>query len=171
MVKTIQLTENKPYPNNILPVLYYEQTLNNTLADDFTANDVLQLFENHGYTRGWIGGILDQHHFHSTAHEALAVIKGEVTVQLGGQDGPMHTLRKGDVVLLPADTAHKRLDGSKKFEIVGAHTVNGEDFDMQYGDASDYEAIKETILKVKQPLTDPATGNPGDINAYWSDEA
>lgn len=170
MVEVIELTENKPYPNNTLPVLYYEQALNDALADDFTADDVLELFENHGYDHGWIGTILDRHHFHSNAHEALAVTKGEVTVQLGGQNGEMRTLRKGDVVLLPAGTAHKRLDGTENFEIVGAYPSNGTNFDMQYGNASDYEAIKENIRHVDRPLTDPATGNPGDINEYWADE-
>ena len=168
MVKAIQLSENKPYPNNTLPVLYYEHALEKALSNNFTSDDVLKLFENNGYTRGWTGGILDRHHFHSTAQEALAVTKGEVSVQLGGQNGPVHTLRKGDIVLLPAGTAHKRLDGSNNFEVVGAYPKNGKDFDMQYGGASDYEVIKDRILQVKRPLTDPATGNPKDINTYWS---
>lgn len=168
MVTIIQLTENEPYPNNILPVLYYEDVLSDALTEDFTTDNVLEFFENNGYTHGWINGILDRHHFHSNAHEALAVTKGEVTVQLGGQNGEMMTLRKGDVVLLPAGTAHKRLDGTENFEIVGAYPSNGENFDMQYGDASDYEAIKENISNVERPLTDPVTGNPGDMDEYWT---
>lgn len=38
---------------------------------------------------------------------------------------------------------------------------------MQYGDASDYEKIKENIKNVPRPLTDPVTGNPGDMDEYW----
>jgi uncharacterized protein YjlB len=168
MVKTITVTENKPYPNNELPILYYEDALNNELDDDYSPEDVLELFENNGYNHGWIGVINDRHHFHSNAHEALACTRGEVTVQFGGQNGEITTLRKGDVVLLPAGTAHKRLDGSNDFQIVGAYPSNGQNFDMQYGDASDYEQIKENISNVGRPLTDPVTGDPGDMEEYWT---
>lgn len=167
MVEPIYLTENEPYPNNSLPALYYEDVLNDVLDDNFNTNDVLELFENNGYDHGWKGIIEDRHHFHSNAHEALAITKGEVTVQLGGQNGEMRTLRQGDVLLVPAGVAHKRLDGSKNFEVVGAYPANGENLDMQYGDASDYEAIKENISNVGRPLTDPVTGNPGDMEEYW----
>lgn len=168
MVKTIYLNENEPYPNNSLPVLFYEDALSDTLEGDYTSEDVLKLFENNGYTHGWTSIIEDRHHFHSHAHEALAITKGEVTVQLGGQNGEIQILRKGDVVLLPAGVAHKRLDGTENFEVVGAYPSNGDILDMQYGDASDYEKIKENIEKVPRPLTDPVTGNPGDMDAYWS---
>lgn len=167
MVETIYLSENEPFPNNSLPVLYYEDALNDALEDNFDAKDVLELFENNGYTHGWTGIIEDRHHFHSNAHEALAITKGEVTVQIGGQNGEMRTLRQGDVVLVPAGVAHKRLDGSENFEVVGAYPSNGDNFDMHYGDASDYEAIKENISKVERPLTDPVTGNPGDMDENW----
>lgn len=168
MVKTITLAENKPYPNNELPVLIYKDVLNDALNQDYSAEDVLNLFENNGYDRGWISVIADEHHFHSNAHEALAVTRGEVTVLLGGQNGEITTLRKGDVILLPAGTAHKRLDGSNDFQIAGAYPSNGDDFDMQYGNASDYEQIKENISNVGRPLTDPVTGDPGDMEEYWS---
>lgn len=168
MVKTIYLTENEPYPNNSLPVLFYEDGLSDTLEGDYTSEDVLKFFEYNGYTHGWTSIIEDRHHFHSHAHEALAITKGEVTVQLGGQNGEIQILRKGDVVLLPAGVAHKRLDGTEIFEVVGAYPSNGDILDMQYGDASDYEKIKENIEKVPRPLTDPVTGNPGNMDAYWS---
>lgn len=168
MVEAITVAENKPFPNNSLPILYYEDVLSDAINEDFTADDVLKLFENNGYTNGWISGIMDKHHFHSNAHEALAVTKGEVTVQLGGPNAAIHTLRKGDVVLLPAGTSHKRLDGTENFEIVGAYPFSGTEYDFQYGDASDYEAIKETVQNVEKLLTDPVTGNPGDIEEHWS---
>jgi len=169
MVETIYVTENEPYPNNDLPILYYEDVLSDVIADSYTADDVLEYFENNGYVNGWVGGIMDRHHFHSTAHEALACTEGEVSVQFGGQHGEMRTLRKGDVVLLPAGVAHKKLDATQGFEIVGAYPSNDPEYDFQYGNASDYEAIKESIAHVKNPLTDPVTGNPGDIEEYWDE--
>lgn len=167
MAKRINLTENKPYPNNELPVLYYENILKEVLDESFTAHDVLQLFENNGYTNGWVNGILARHHFHSTAHEVLACTKGEVKVQLGGENGEMTTLREGDVILLPAGTSHKKLDATENFEIVGAYPVNDSEYDFQYGDAISYEAIKKRIKEVKLPDTDPVTGSPGEVQKYW----
>lgn len=167
MVEIMKISENKPYPNNSLPVLYYENALNDVLGDDYSSKDVVEFFENNGYEKGWIGVVKDKHHFHSNAHETLAVTKGEVTLQLGGPHADMKTFRRGDVILLPAGTAHKRLGGSENFEVVGAYPENGENLDMQYGDASNYEAIKENIGQVELPLTDPVTGSPRDIDEYW----
>jgi len=81
----------------------------------------------------------------------------------------MYTLRAGDVVLLPAGVSHKKLDATQGFEIVGAYPSNGPTHDFQYGDANDYEAIKNNVANVEKPLTDPVTGSPGDINEYWEE--
>lgn len=167
MVKAIYLKENNPYPNNTLPVLYYENALNNLLNDDYTADDVIAFFDRNGYENGWTDGILAKHHFHSKAHEALACTKGQVTVQLGGPNGELYIFKKGDVLLLPAGTSHKKLDASENFQIVGAYPINGPEQDMQYGDSNDYEAILATIADVPRPLTDPVTNSPKNIKEYW----
>lgn len=167
MVQTIYLSENKPYPNNELPVLFYQNILEDILGKDYTTEGVLRLFENNGYVNGWVGGIMNRHHFHSTAHEVLACTRGEVTVILGGENGEITPIRKGDVVLLPAGTSHKKVDASENFEIVGAYPTNGSDYDFQYGDANDYQAIKDRIREVELPQTDPVTGSPGAVQDNW----
>lgn len=167
MVKAFYLSENSPFPNNPLPVLYYENVLDDELSDSFNANDVIAFFENNGYENAWVGGILDRHHFHSNAHEALACTKGKVTIQLGGPNADMYTLRKGDVILLPAGTAHKKLKGSEGFEIVGAYPEGSEDYDMQYGEGNHYDELKEKIANVDIPLTDPVTNSPRHIKDFW----
>lgn len=168
MVVAINISENKPFPNNTLPVLYYEDVLSDVLDASYTADDVLSFFEDNGYIKGWVAGIMDKHHFHSTAHEALACTEGKVRVQLGGPNGEMYTLRKGDVILLPAGVSHKKLGATQGFEIVGAYPQNDSKYDFQYGAASDYEAIKESIKNVNKPLTDPITGSPKNIDEYWN---
>ena len=167
MVTTIQLSENRPFPNNTLPVLYYEKALTEVFVEEYTAEDVIELFERNGYVDGWVNGIMDKHHFHSTAHEALACTKGEVTVQLGGPNGEIIKVRKGDVVLLPAGTSHKKLDASENFEIVGAYPENDHEVDFQYGDDNVYDTVRDNIAKVKQPLTDPVSNSPKDIHELW----
>lgn len=168
MVEPIFLDENEPFPNNPLPVLYYENVLESVFGEDFSGDDVLELFKNNGFVNGWTGGILDRHHFHSNAHEALACSAGELRVQLGGPQGRMFTIRKGDVLLLPAGTAHKKLEATEEHEIIGAYPLNDSEYDMQYGDADNYEAIKESIANVAMPHTDPVTGSPSHIEEYWN---
>ena len=45
----------------------------------------------------WRSGIFGFHHFHSTAHEALAVAAGAITVQLGGRGGEVVEVQAGPV--------------------------------------------------------------------------
>lgn len=168
MVEPIYLKESKPYPNNSLPVLYYENVLESVLDADYTGQDVKQLFQKNGYTGTWSDGIMDEHHFHSIAHEALACTEGELRVQFGGEDGVMLTVKKGDVLLLPAGTAHKKLEATDPHEIIGGYPINQSTYDFQYGDADDYDAIKAAIENVPHPQTDPVTGSPSLIEQYWN---
>lgn len=166
-VEVYQLSENKPFPNNSLPVILYQEALAD-LFDNYTPQDVMDLFKANGYTNSWLGGVLDRHHFHSNSHEVLACVSGQARLQLGGPHAEIYDVRKGDVVLLPAGTAHKRLDQSQDFQMVGAYP-EGRDYDMHYGDeeAGDYEAILERIQQVPIPATDPVTGSPSELDKYW----
>src|SRR5699024_9249746 len=167
MVETIYLNEEKPYPNNPLPVLFFENVLAGALEEEYNGDDVLQLFTNNGYTNGWRNEIIDQPLLQSTAHVALACTEGQLRVQLGGENGEMLPIRKRDVLRLPAGTAHKKLEATANHEIVGAYPLNDSDYDFQYGDASDYEMIKKSIKNVNLPDTDPVTGAPGNIQQFW----
>jgi mannose-6-phosphate isomerase-like protein (cupin superfamily) len=57
------------------------------------------LLRRHGWRPAWRGGIHGWHHYHSNAHEALAVVAGHVRVQLGGETGVTIDLTAGDVVV------------------------------------------------------------------------
>ena len=45
------------------------------------------LFASHGWGGSWVSSVFDFHHFHSTSHEALAVVAGTATLELGGPQG------------------------------------------------------------------------------------
>lgn len=169
MVDTIYISENRPFPNHTFPVLYYENVLTDVLGEEYTPEDVLALFERNGYTDGWVNIIMERHHFHSTAHEALACTRGEVRVQLGGPHGKMLTFRKGDVLLLPAGTSHKKLDGTENCQVVGAYPPHSIKKDFQYGEDHVYDEMKDNIANVEKPLTDPVTGSPAHIDKYWTE--
>ena len=166
MVETIYIEENKPFPNNPFPVLYYPKGVSDLLDKTGSAENVLALFEQNGYSNGWVNGIFSYHHFHATTHEVLACIAGEATVQLGGPDAEKYSFTRGDVLLLPAGVAHKRIDASPDFKIVGAYPV-GLEPDMQKGEAENYEVIKQLIASVVRPAKDPVEGEDGAVIEYW----
>src|SRR5918997_24531 len=72
------------------------------------AGDARALFAEHGWGGSWVDGVLDFHHFHSTSHEALAVVAGQATLELGGPQGRAFEVAQGDVLVLPAGTGHRR---------------------------------------------------------------
>lgn len=166
MVNTFYTKENKPFPNNPLPVLYYPKVLANLIDEPDPAHSVLDLFEKNGYRNGWVNGIFSYHHFHSNTHEVLACIAGEATVQLGGPDTQSYSFSEGDVLLLPAGVAHKRVAASPDFKIVGAYP-EGLEPDMQKGGAENYESIKQAITAVQLPKKDPAEGANGSVANHW----
>lgn len=170
MVDTFHIKENRPFPNNELPVLYWPKAVEEWTNEKKAGQKVLALFEKNGYTNGWVNGIFPYHHFHSNTHEVLACIAGEAKVQLGGPDAETYTFAKGDVLLLPAGVAHKRLEATADFQIVGAYP-NGQKPDMQKGDTESYEDLKHRALQVKVPETDPLDGAAGAVQQHWENEA
>lgn len=154
----MQLQENKPFPNNKLPVVLYKKALDEIFKqNDYSGEAVLSFLEKHDYSNGWINGILSEHHFHSIAHEVLACISGSARVQLGGPESETITFTQGDVVFLPAGTAHKKIESTEDFIIVGAYP-NGDSYDMRYGENSEYDEVKENIIQVPKPELDLVTG-------------
>ena len=51
------------------------------------ADRARELFAQHGWGGAWVDGVFGFHHFHSTSHEALAVVAGLATLELGGPQG------------------------------------------------------------------------------------
>jgi uncharacterized protein YjlB len=115
------------------------------------------LFTRNDWVPAWRAGIFPFHHFHSTAHEALAVVSGGATVALGGPGGRTLEVRGGDVLVLPAGTGHRRLRGD--LLVVGAYPP-GQDWDLLRGDPAEHAAAVANIARVPDPPADPVTGGP-----------
>jgi uncharacterized protein YjlB len=124
------LNDNGIFPNNILPVLYYPNALQ--LPPLFSARHVKNIFEKNDWTNTWRNGIYTYHHYHSVTHEAMAIIRGKTTIQLGGDNGIELTIQKGDVLVVPAGVAHKNLGNEKDAIAIGPYP-GGRDYDMNYG--------------------------------------
>jgi len=118
-------------------------------------HDARAVFAEHGWGGSWVNGIFDFHHFHSTSHEALAIVSGSATVELGGPQGEAFGVQAGDVLVLPAGTGHRRATARNGFTVVGAYPKGQEDYDL-LGEADD--AARERIAKLAAPPNDPVGG-------------
>ena len=117
------------------------------------------LFAAHGWGGSWVDGVFDFHHFHSTSHEALAVVAGRATLELGGPQGEAFEVGAGDVLVLPAGTGHRRATARDGFTVVGAYPVGQEDYDLLRGDdAAEVAAARERIAALPAPPQDPVGG-------------
>ncbi len=86
-------------------------------------------------------------------------------LNLGGEDGDIVTLCKGDVIVIPAGVAHKNVGSSEDFLCVGAYP-NGEQYDICTGE-TDRACSDSNISNVNLPETDPVFGNEGPIMQHW----
>jgi uncharacterized protein YjlB len=143
-------------PNNPrFPVLIYHDVD----AAAAGAEPARQLFAQHGWGGSWVDGVFGFHHFHSTSHEALAVVAGRATLELGGPQGTRFDVSAGDVLVLPAGTGHRRASSDAGFTVVGAYPAGQEDYDVLRGDdPAEVEAARARIAALGPPSEDPVGG-------------
>ena len=125
-----------------------------------------QLFTANGWVGTWRNGIFAYHHYHSTAHEVLAICRGSAQVRFGGEQGVTLDVQAGDVVVLPAGTGHKRLRASADLLVVGAYPPH-QDVDLQRGETGERPKALETIRRVPRPVSDPVYGESGPLLECW----
>jgi uncharacterized protein YjlB len=157
-VETFTLQDDGTFPNSPLPVILYPAAIQPDERNPCSSFE--ERFRANGWGGTWRNGIFDDHHYHAEAHEVLGCAQGWVRVMLGGPNGREVTLRAGDVVLLPTGTAHRNLEHSADYRIVGAYPP-GQHPDMKYGRQEEYEAAKAAIARVPLPENDPVSGEEG----------
>jgi uncharacterized protein YjlB len=159
-VHSIVLPDDGTFPGNPRPLLLYAGAVPADPAPIerlFTAND---------WPSAWRNGVYRYHHYHSTAHEALGVYGGSATVQFGGPGGSTVTIRAGDVAVIPAGVAHRCLESSSDFRVVGAYP-RGQHWDMCYGKVGERPAADQNIAAVPDPKKDPVQGEMGPLPRLW----
>jgi uncharacterized protein YjlB len=160
-----RLEDDGTFPNNQeLPVLIYTSAFDAQHSD--LADRMEQTFRQNKWTGAWRNGIYSYHHYHSTAHEVLGVYRGSVNVQLGGPEGINVDASAGDVLVLPAGTAHKNKGSSSSFRCIGAYP-SGQDWDMNYGKENERPAADQNIQQVPLPEQDPVHGKDGPLIDKW----
>lgn len=160
-----QFEDDGSIPNNpALPLLLYSGAL------DFDREDAAavceQIFTTNGWGTTWRNGIFTYHHYHSTAHEVLAIAYGRAKVQLGGAQGLITTVTAGDVILIPAGGGHKNLGSSADLLVVGAYP-QGQTWDLCYGRPEERPQVLWNIAAVPLPQTDPLFGRSGPLFEHW----
>ena len=130
-VKKYTLPPTDLMPNSPQPLLHYPSLLSTT-PNPATLHST---FERNGWTTQWIFryGPTQTSHYHSAAHECMAVLSGSATIRFGVADtsddldesthgggreegGVEIAAKAGDVFVLPAGTAHKTFDTSPRAE-------------------------------------------------------
>lgn len=150
----LTLPEAGGVPNNPrLPVLLHRAVV--PMGEPTAAE---ALFLAHGWRPAWRNGIYTHTHFHSNAHEALAIVMGRVRVRLGGEPGVVLDLRAGDVAVLPAGTGHRNLEHSADLLVVGAYPAGADAADHMRGAAEELDEAREAIAATPDPPSDPVTG-------------
>ncbi len=152
------------FPNNELPILFYKNAI--PLPEPDPASAFEQRFAGNGWSGSWRNGIFPYHHYHSTGHEVLGIYSGTARVRLGGDDGIEQTLHPGDVVVIPAGVAHKNLESSSDFGVVGAYP-GGQWPDMNYGKPGERPEADRNIESVPLPEKDPVSGKNGPLIVHW----
>jgi uncharacterized protein YjlB len=171
-VEAIRLEASEGFPSVVLPVLLYRgafgapRIVGVQAAGEAAARTIEKTFALHRWSGGWRDGIYDYHHYHSTAHEVLGCFSGRATVQLGGPHGPHVVLATGDVLVLPAGAAHKRVTASSDFRVVGAYE-RGRSYDMQLGDPDARRSSEQRMREVPAPEFDPVYGDGGPLLRAW----
>ena len=160
-VETYTFEDDGGIPNSPLVVILYRQ-----VAEAADADSCEELFAKHGWLGAWRDGIFSYHHFHSTAHEVLGIVRGQASVILGGPRGRQLELVQGDVALLPAGTGHCNAGSSGDLLVVGAYP-DGMGWDLRRGDPEEHEEVLANIRQVPLPIQDPVQGADGPLTELW----
>ena len=162
-VATFALDDDGTFPNNAALVVYRH-------ALDVEVRRMVaveRLIRAHHWGDTWRNGVYRYHHYHSTAHEVLAVVEGGAQLLMGGDHGETLDVSTGDVLILPAGVAHKNIGSKPDFKVIGAYP-EGQQWDMNYGRSGERPQADRNIERVPLPQTDPIYGEDGPLHQLWA---
>jgi uncharacterized protein YjlB len=163
-VESFVFADDGRIPNSRLPLVVIRAAV--ALDGDDPARAFERTFAGNGWTGAWRDGIYGYHHYHSTAHEVLGIAEGSARVRFGGDRGKTLTLDPGDVVVIPAGTGHRLVEGARTLVVVGAY-AGGRDWDVIRDDPDEIGTARLRIAAVPLPDKDPVDGASGPLLRLW----
>lgn len=162
--ETSYFHDDGTFPNSSLPVLVYRQVF--TQTGEAAVITIQQQFAASGWANTWRWGVYPFQHYHSNTHEVLVVLSGNSLLLIGGESGKELTIRAGDVLIIPAGVAHKNVQQSADFEVLGAYP-DGLIPDLNRGRPGERPDADKNIAAVALPAANPVTGKSGNLLAIW----
>lgn len=153
--RRMKIASDKPFPGNDIELRLYRAVFSKTQIG--IRKKFSDLFSHNGWSVPWVNGVYGFHHFHAEAHEVLGCAAGWVLVQMGGSNGPKIRLEAGDAVLIPVGVAHKAIDHSTDYSILGSYP-QGQEPDLRRGDPHEWNEVLDKMAQVKLWEKDPVTG-------------
>ena len=151
-------------PNNPrLPLLVYRGAIE---TGESAASACEALFNGNAWPAAWRDGVYDYHHYHTTAHEVLGIVRGSARVRFGGPNGQAVDVEAGDVVVVPAGVAHRNEGASSDFLVVGGYP-EGQDWDICPAKPGEKGCAGAEIARVAPPAADPVYGKDGPLMTQW----
>ncbi|MFD2183631.1 cupin domain-containing protein [Rhodoplanes azumiensis] len=153
-------------PNNpVLSCMVVRQGIDLT-GSAHHADRIMATFERNGWVGLWRNEMYPYPHYHAGVHEAMAIAAGRIRVRLGGRSGVEVDLVAGDVLVLPAGTAHQRVMGSSDLMMIGAYPTNGQ-YDLWRPNMMDCLAARTIVRAVPLPKTDPLDREHPPVLGRW----
>ncbi|KAL4762859.1 cupin domain-containing protein [Aspergillus foveolatus] len=159
-----------PYaPNSQLPVLHYRNVLPSPLSEETVTRF---LTANQWEKRGTWGHI-PVRHFHPNSHECYGIFRGSSKLLLGAGAGDVAgglelSVQAGDVIALPAGTAHSCVESSENYQYIGVYPQGCPRWRNEMGNRPiDLRLLREETERVAMPEADPVYGAGGPLLALW----
>lgn len=163
-VENDYLKGNGRVPNSRFPLLIYRSAIELAVAD------MEEKIRSNDWPPEWHSsfGMYPRHHFHSDAHELIAVTRGTMVGLFGGHDGFRATLNAGDVVVIPAGVGHFGEQVTEDLRLTGAFPIGCAIHDFRLGYPDEYVRMVERVQRVPVPAKDPIHGPKGPLIDLWS---
>ncbi|KAH8702350.1 hypothetical protein BGW36DRAFT_372663 [Talaromyces proteolyticus] len=169
LVNTYFLQSTVYAPNSSLPVLHYR----NVLPYPATEENVTSFLTAHKWEKRGTWGHIPTRHFHPNSHECYGIFRGSSTIVLGvgGGDesgGLRVRVQAGDVIVLPAGTAHSMADSTEDYRYIGVYPEGCPRWRNELGEKPISLAdLRKEIQSVGFPKQDPVFGTHGPMMRLW----
>ncbi|KAF4432580.1 cupin domain [Fusarium acutatum] len=165
-VECYLVSRTEDAPNSRLPIVVYRDVLPQPRTEE-TATTSLTT---HRWEKRGTWGHIAIRHFHPNSHECYGIFQGSSTLLLGKiqkGEGVEVAVKAGDVVVLPAGTAHSSLESSSDYRYIGVYPKGCPKWRNEMGKKSP-SLFLDTIDEVEMPEDDPVYGPNGPLPKLWN---